>query len=96
MMKVAFQGERGAYSEAASIAYFGEAIEPIPCESFDLVFESVESSRIERGVIPIENSLAGSILQNYDLLLRHRLTIVGEVSQPILGCTAARSSPMRG
>ncbi len=77
-MKVAFQGERGAYSEAAAIAYLGEAIEPVPCESFDLVFERVEAGEVERGVIPIENSLAGSIHRNYDLFLRHQLHIVGE------------------
>lgn len=88
-MKVAFQGERGAYSEAASIAYFGDGIEPIPCESFDLVFESVESDRTERGVIPIENSLAGSIHRNYDLLLRHTLHIVGEKIFRVQHCLIA-------
>jgi prephenate dehydratase len=77
-MWVAFQGERGAYSEAAAIAHFGDGIDPAACESFDIVFERVESSAVERGIIPIENSLAGSIHRNYDLLLRHSLQIVGE------------------
>jgi prephenate dehydratase len=78
MKKVAFQGERGAYSEAAAIAYFGEKIEAVPCTAFEDVFTGVESGRVEFGIIPIENSLAGSIHQNYDLLLRHSVHIVGE------------------
>jgi prephenate dehydratase len=77
-MKVAFQGEPGAYSEAAAISYFGPSIEPIPGETFDLIFERVESGAADRGAAPIENSLGGSIHRNYDLLLRHNLHIVGE------------------
>ncbi len=78
MLKVAFQGERGAYSEAAAIEYFGAEIEPIACKSFDDVFDSVSGGACERGIIPIENSLAGSIHRNYDLFQRHNLSIVGE------------------
>ena len=77
-MKVAFQGERGAYSEAAAIAHFNESIEPVACESFDEVFARVEESKVDRGIVPVENSLAGSIHRNYDLLVRHNLHIVGE------------------
>jgi len=89
MIRVAFQGERGAYSEAASIAHFGDGIEPVACESFDLVFERVESGAVERGAIPIENSLAGSIHRNYDLLLRHNLHIVGEKIFRVRHCLIA-------
>jgi prephenate dehydratase len=80
LLRIGFQGERGAYSEAAAIVHFGEGVEPVPCATFDLVFERVESGECERGVVPIENSLAGSIHRNYDLLLKHDLQIVGEVS----------------
>jgi prephenate dehydratase len=80
ILRVAFQGERGAYSEIAARRFLGERIELCPCESFDLVFKRVESGRVDSGVIPIENSLAGSIHQNYDLLLKHRLRIVGELN----------------
>lgn len=78
-LRVAFQGERGAYSEAAAVTFFGETIEPMPCPDFDSVFEVVTSGQAQRGVLPVENSLAGSIHRNYDLLLRYDLSIVGEV-----------------
>ena len=90
-MKIAFQGERGAYSEAAAIAYFGGDIEPVACESFDLVFERVESGEVKRGAVPIENSLAGSIHRNYDLLLRHNLHIVGEKIFRVRHCLIAHN-----
>ncbi len=77
-MKVAFQGERGAYSEAAAIAYFGAEIEPVACPIFDAVFDAVDCGECERGIVPVENSLAGSIHRNYDLMQRHTLSIVGE------------------
>ncbi|MEO8355700.1 MAG: prephenate dehydratase [Chloroflexota bacterium] len=87
-MRVAFQGEPGAYSEQAVFNYFGE-VETKPCESFDMVFDSVVSDECEYGLIPIENSLAGSIHQNYDLLLRHDLHIVGEYPLRVQHCLIA-------
>jgi len=87
-MKVAFQGEPGAYSELAVFNYFGR-VETQPCESFDVVFDSVVSGKCELGLIPIENSLAGSIHQNYDLLLRHDLHIVGEYPLRVQHCLIA-------
>ncbi len=88
-MKVAFQGEAGAYSEQAVFNYFGD-VETQPCESFDVVFDAVVSGTCEFGLIPIENSLAGSIHQNYDLLLHHDLHIVGEYLLRVQHCLIAR------
>ncbi len=76
-MKVACLGQAGSFSQQAVSEYFG-AVEMVPCESFEAVFESVAAGESDSAMIPIENSLAGSIHQNYDLLLRHNLFIVGE------------------
>jgi len=84
-MRVAFQGEPGAYSEEAGYGYF-DAPEMIPQESFEAVFAEVDSGACRAGLIPIENSLAGSIHQNYDLLLRHDLHIVGEYFLRVRHC----------
>ena len=87
-MKVAFQGEAGAYSEQALFNYFGE-VQTLPCESFDLVFDSVASSKCDFGLIPIENTLGGSIHQNYDLLARLNLFITGEYVLRVRHCLIA-------
>ena len=87
-MNIAFQGEPGAYSEQAVFNYFGN-VGTQPCESFDSVFDSVVSGASTAGLIPIENSLAGSIHQNYDLLLRHDLHIIGEYLLRVQHCLIA-------
>lgn len=77
--RVAFQGERGAFSEQAARAYFGRSIVTVPLKTFPEVFRAVQSGKSPYGIIPIENSLFGSIHQNYDLLQSFKLKIVGEI-----------------
>ncbi|KPL70132.1 hypothetical protein ADN00_19045 [Ornatilinea apprima] len=86
---IAFQGEHGAFSEAAAFASFGDQITTLPCESFEEVFLAVTSGRADQGLIPIENSQAGSIHQNYDLLLKYNLFITGEHDHKIEHCLIA-------
>lgn len=87
---VAFQGEPGAYSEAAALEYFKYNAKTHPRHTFDDVFQAVEYQVCSHGFIPIENTLAGSIHRNYDLMLRHNLYIVGEyhfrVKHYLLAC----------
>lgn len=77
-MVVAYQGEPGAYSEAAAQRYAPEASLQ-PCPSFEEVFRAVEGGEAAFGVLPIENSIGGTIHRNYDLLLEHQLQIVGDL-----------------
>jgi len=87
-LRVAYQGVPGAYSEAAAAkAYPG--CDAIPCDQFEVAFQAVELWIADRAVLPVENSLGGSIHRNYDLLLRHRLHIVGEVQLPVHHCLLA-------
>lgn len=79
--KVAFQGERGAYSERAILNYYPEGeVEPLPLPAFDDIFNAVLAGDASWGMVPVENSLAGSVLENYDLLSRYPdVKIVGEI-----------------
>ena len=80
MQRIAFQGEAGAYSERAAKEFFREqSIATIPCRTFGETFAAVQDERVVAAVVPIENSLAGSVHQNYDLLLKHELHITGEI-----------------
>lgn len=82
-MKIAYQGEPGAFSEAASRQVNASA-ELLPCKAFEDVFSAVNSGVADYGVLPIENSIGGSIHRNFDLLLENQLPIVGEVEVPVV------------
>ena len=88
-MRLAYQGEPGAYSEAASLLYGGPQVETVPCKTFDEVFEAVVRKRATHGVVPLENSIGGTIHRNYDLLLEHDLMITGEVELDVIHCLQA-------
>eukprot|EP00250_Pteridium_aquilinum_P016760 c23282_g1_i1 orf=353-1420(-) len=88
VLRVAYQGVPGAYSESAACKAYPEC-EPIPCDQFEVAFQSIELWLADRAVLPVENSLGGSIHRNYDLLLSHRLHIVGEVQLPVNHCLLA-------
>jgi prephenate dehydratase len=78
-IKAAFQGERGAFSEEAARRILGRDVEALARVSFDEMFQAVVSGTADCAMAPIENTLAGSVIRNYDLLLENDLTIVGEV-----------------
>jgi prephenate dehydratase len=88
-MRLAYQGEPGAYSEAAALAYGGDHTETLPCKTFDDVFEAVVRQKATHGVVPLENSVGGTIHRNYDLLLEHELPITGEVELDVVHCLQA-------
>jgi prephenate dehydratase len=77
-LPVAFQGIPGAFSEEALIAHFGDETDRTALRTFEAVFEAVADGSASAGVVPIENSLAGSVLENHDLLLAHAVTVIGE------------------
>ena len=82
-MRIAYQGEPGAYSEAAALRFKASA-DLLPQETFEAVFAAVDEGAATHGILPIENTTYGSIHRNYDLLLQHELPIVGEVTLPIV------------
>jgi prephenate dehydratase len=81
--RVAFQGERGAFSEEAAVRLLGENIEVVPRPSFEALFSAIADGAADYALAPIENTLAGSVYRSYDLLLESHLHIVGEVIHPI-------------
>ena len=89
MTVVAFQGENGAYSQEAIYQFFGKDIPTLPCRTLQDIFEAVESGKAKYGMLPIENSTAGSINQAYDLLLDYDLKIWHEVVLRVRHCLLA-------
>ena len=85
-MRVAFQGERGAYSEEAIIQHFGRSVEPVPRPYLRDVFDSIEEGEADLGLVPVENSIEGSIVRTYDLLNERRLKAQGETVLRVVHC----------
>ena len=84
--RVAFQGERGAFSEIAAIEFFGSSIQPILCKTFKEVFQRINNKEAKYGILPIENSQTGGINEVHDLLLHQELFAVGEVKLKVEHC----------
>ena len=82
-MRIAYQGEPGAFSEAAARQVSTEA-HLVPYKRFEDVFDAVDAGPANYGVLPIENSIGGSIHRNFDLLIEHHLPIVGELELPVV------------
>lgn len=83
---VAYQGEPGAYTEEAALRYFGKSTKGVPCETLDETFEVVERGDAPFALVPVENSLEGSITRAYDLLLDSLLMVCGETELRISHC----------
>jgi prephenate dehydratase len=97
--RVAFQGEPGAFSEAAAIQLLGEWITPVPRPTFDATFRAIAEDAADALLVPVENSLAGSVVRVYDLLLESDLGIVAESILPIehhlIGCPGTSFDDIR-
>lgn len=89
MKKVAIQGGLGAYHAIAAENYFEEEVEIIPCSTFRGIFDSIKKDSEVIGIMAIENTIAGSLLPNYDLLKENEFPIAGEYKQRISHCLAA-------
>ncbi len=83
MKVIAYQGETGAYSELAAIKFFGEKIKLSPSLTFESVFNKVENDEAQYGIVPVENSLYGSVFETLDLLKKYSFGIVGELNLKI-------------
>src|SRR5437870_8486156 len=92
---VAIQGEAGSFSHAAALQALGPDIRLVPCPSFDELFRAVEAGDAARGAVPIENSLAGSVHENYDLLGANTLHVVAETQVRVRHCLIARPGTER-
>jgi prephenate dehydratase len=82
--RIAFQGERGAFSQIAVHQLLGAKVEVVPLQRFEDLFRSLKKKQVEGAVVPIENTLAGSVHENYDHLLHYELPIVAETSVRIV------------
>lgn len=84
ILRIAFQGERGAFSEEAAVHLLGDRIETVPRPTFEALFSAVADGLADYILAPIENTLAGSVHKSYDLLLESNLHVVRETISPIV------------
>jgi len=84
VQQAAFLGEPGTFTHKACAQYFGTNVAEIPVPSFRAIFDAVKENAVDFGVVPLENSLTGSVHENYDLLLEYDLRIVGEITLRII------------
>jgi prephenate dehydratase len=98
-LRVAFQGEPGAFSEEAAVRLLSDAVVTLPRPTFEAAFRAVTTGDADALLVPIENSLAGSVLRVYDLLLESDLTIAAETILPVelclIACTGATLAGIR-
>src|SRR2546428_8916921 len=98
-MRVAFQGEPGAFSEAAAIQLLGDAVRTVPRATFEAAFTAIPEGAADALLAPVENSLAGSVVRVYDLLLESGLGIVAEtvlrIEHQLIGCPGASLDALR-
>jgi prephenate dehydratase len=87
---VAIQGEAGSFSHAAAQEALGSDVRLVPCPTFEELFRAVEGGQATRGVVPIENSLAGSVYEAYDALGAHALHVVAETQVRVRHCLVVR------
>ena len=92
MKRISFQGERGAYSEAASISFFGNEVNTVPCSTFADALKNTENNDSDYSVLPVENSLEGSVGESNDLLLSTKLNVIGEIYHRIHHCLIGTGS----
>ncbi len=88
-MRVAYQGMPGAYSESAVVQRWGGAAEPVPRPYLEDVFDAIEAGEAEAGLVPVENTIEGSITRTYDLLNERSLTVLGETVFRVVHCLIA-------
>jgi len=91
-MKVSYLGPKGSFSEIALLKYFDSNAEPIPVSNIADVFESIEINQSDYGIIPIENSIEGSINNTHDLLINSNVMITGEIELLINQCLLSKDN----
>lgn len=96
VLKAAYLGPQGSFSEQAALEQFGHSIEKMPCPSFDEVFRAVEVGQADIGMVPVENSTEGAVNRTLDLLLNSPLKVMGERSLRIHHCIMTQSGSLEG